>query len=251
MSGSTAVSACKNANNLFNHFVDHLSTSDGVKDALKVIDISSQWASKFSLAPSLKTSLSQISDFTSKASNLISSFGLIKQTSELVFDLSLAGRVAFSKHDLTTDKVKNVYAQAARGMLDYSNSVTDCINNLHYAGCVNLGSGHTASQGVFYFTDLVGNSIDLISNAQDISNRSSEISNNSVSEKKGLRYKLLNHLSMMKIFTNATCLIGSVLGVVALLTGGSIVFPIVGLVLSTAWILSKMTTHFYEKMFIK
>ncbi len=248
MSGSIDSSPSKNSSNFFNHLVDHLSTSDGVKDALKVIDISSQWASKCSLTDAQISSLSQVSDFTSKASNLISSFGLIKQTSELASDLSLAGRVAFSDQDLTSDKVRAVYSRAARGVLDYANSLSDCVNNLHDAGCVNLGAGHVASQGVFYITDLVGNGIDFVSNAKDIDKRSCEMSNGSISEKKGLRFRLLNHLSMMKMFSNATCLIGSILGVVALISGGSVVFPIIGLVLSTAWILSKILSHFYEKM---
>lgn len=136
-------------------------------------------------------------------------------------------------------------------MLDLTCMVSDVANNFHDAGWVNLGKAAPISCGVFFGTDIVGNTIDLTSQVCQISARNVQRQASSISPqtKTNLFHKDVH--SYIEIVKNVVCITGSIIGLVSLVLGGPIVVSIVGLVLSSMWIVSKIVSHFYNEMVVK
>jgi hypothetical protein len=148
-------------------------------------------------------------------------------------------------------KISVVAKNASRNLLDLTCMATDVANNFHDAGWVNLGKAAPISSGVFFGTDIVGNAIDLTGQVCQISARNTERQTAGISHltKKSLFHKDVH--SYIEIVKNAVCITGSIIGLMSVVLGGPIVVSIVGLVLSSMWIVSKIVSHFYNEMVVK
>jgi len=189
----------------------------------------------------------------SQSSALLGAFGLIKQIGDTITSFSLFGRFSDkTKSPLGTEvEISTVARNAFRNLLDLTCMASDVANNFHDAGWVNLGKAAPISNGVFFGTDIVGNAIDLTGQVCQISSRNAERQAPRISPqtKKNLFHKDIH--SYIEIVKNTVCITGSTIGLVSVFLGGPIVVSIVGLVLSSMWIVSKIVSHFYNEMVVK
>lgn len=248
-----SISLAPQIKSFWEHAGDRLASVDGMSDALKLGEYATQWFAKIPGAAQ-RLPLEGASHTFFKTATLINLWEIVRGVQNAAHSVrQLAGKF-FDKLANPSRKDVELFPAAqksARSLLDLTTTVTDAANNCHEAGWVDLGKMAPISSGLFYGADIVGNGIDLHTQVGKVCARAKERASNKLSN---IRLKKLHHKdvnSYINIFKSSVCIVGSVIGLVSLIAGGPIVLPIIGLVLSSLWIVSKITAHFYKEMVVK
>lgn len=248
-----SISLAPQQKSFWEHASHRLTTVDGMFDALKVGEYATQWFAKIP-GTVHHVSFEGASKAFFKTATLISLWDVVTGFQKAANSVHQLVCSVFNKISNPSHKNSTLAADAkasARSLLSLTNTVTDAANNCHEAGWVNLGKMAPISSGIFYGTDIVGNGLDLKAQVEEVCDRAKERASHKLSD---LRLSKLFHKdvhSYIHIFKNSVCIIGSVIGLVSLIAGGPIVLPIIGLVLSSMWIVSKIAAHFYKEMVVE
>lgn len=239
---------------LWTHFVDRINSVEGMFDALKVGDYASQWLKMIPHFSSKKTQLSSAQGVFFAGATLASLPGLVTTIGDTVQSCSLFGRAVIDKTRNPTEREREITSTAkksARNLLDLACMGADTANNFHDLGWVDLGKAAPVSSGIFCGTDLVSNGLDLAREVGKVTERSTERRTKQISPERNTAIHHKDNLSYIRIFKNTVCIIGSAIGLAALVMGGSVVLPVVGLAISSMWIVSKIIAHFYKEIAVK
>jgi hypothetical protein len=227
-----------------NPILDRLSTAEGLYDAFKFGDIASSW---FLRDASSQSKLLKLQKTFNRASTLISSINTAKQLGDTVGSLC-ALRTELCSTGANGSKQQNIAkatACFARNCLDTTIALSDTAVSFHDAKWIDLGQNVKGVNAIFYGADIVGNALDIKADLSKIEKRVAKINNNAHSPEKKKSFFHKNVISHINIIKNCCCLIGSIMGLASLLLGGPVALPIIGLILSSTWIVSKISIYFY------
>ena len=228
-----------------NPVIDRLSTTEGLYDAFKLGDIASSW---FLGDGSTQSKLSKLQKTFNRASTLISSINTVKQLGDTIGSLSVVrSELSLPESDGSKQqKVAKATANFARNCLDSTIALSDTAVSFHDAKWIDLGQNVRSVNAIFYGADIIGNTLDIKADLNKIEKRAAKINNDQHSEIKKKSFFHKNVISHINIIKNCCCLIGSIMGLISLFLGGPVALPIIGLVLSSTWIVSKISIYFYR-----
>ena len=238
-----------NSKSIWTHLSDRLTASEGIYDALKVGEYAIEWFKHLPQQVFQSSHLGQAKQVFSHAATILGAFGLVKQIGDTVISISLFGRLVTKTTSYS--EIDVIARDAGRNVLDFTCMASDVANNFHEAGWVNLGSAAPISSGIFFGTDIVGHGIDLAGQVCQISARNVQRQAGDISPHTKINFIYKDILSSMEIVKNVACISGSIIGLASLILGGPVFISVIGLILSSTWIVSKIVSHFYNEMVVK
>lgn len=137
---------------------------------------------------------------------------------------------------------------AFKSSLEITAMTTDTAVALNDLKVVDLGRGAVGCSGLFFGVDIISNVLNIREKIDEINQRFVESIKGRISEVRRLEISKKDFLSKIQLFNNITCLVGSVVGLVGLIIGGSPVLTVIGLASSTFWIVTKIFSKFYQEL---
>jgi hypothetical protein len=113
---------------------------------------------------------------------------------------------------------------------------------------VDLGSVAGGCSGLFFCADIFSNVLNIAEKIREINQRLVESLKVNISRLRELKISKQNFLAKIQVLNNASCLIGSIVGLVGLIVGGAPLLTTIGLLSSTFWIITKVFSKFYQEI---
>jgi hypothetical protein len=245
----------------FDHVSDYAKTTDGAWDLFRVIEYATEWIQKI---PSLTSQGS--SALLGRISNVIGTMGMGLSIPAIATDCNhLRSSLArlFTVQDLPysdplrSQKITQAVKKGFLDLLGFANDMSQAALFMDRVKVLVLEASQLkVADGIYSGTSIAMDSVDLVSEYFKLQRYHSQEAQprNPIESAKLEQKKTLAWMTIVKdifsIASSGLAMIAMIFGAAALgVSTANIAFA--GLTLSTVWLVTKMTSHFYNKLVVE